>query len=116
MTNASKHNCVWILMDGLPRHYSCVRQATENGCAGPRERGLLAESEPIRMVEAVRKTTNKGDQHMKKTLRFVGLDVHKNEVARFRVGTVNPKDQSLTLSDCSPYLLCLCIIPLCLHI
>ena len=45
-----------------------------------RERGLLAKSEPSRMVEAVRKTTNKGDQHMKKTIRFVGLDVHKDTI------------------------------------
>jgi len=64
-----------------------VRQAAEKGCAGPRERGEpvepLAESEPSRpgvsssnrMVEAVGKTTNKGDPHMKKTLRFAGLDV-----------------------------------------
>jgi hypothetical protein len=29
---------------------------------------LLAESEQSRMVEAVRKTTNKGDQHMKSIL------------------------------------------------
>ena len=68
----------------MPRHYSCVRQATEKGCAGPRERGEpvepLAEIEPSRMVEAVSKTTNKGDQHMKKTLRFVGLDV-QNDIA-----------------------------------
>ena len=41
---------------------------------------MLAKSEPSRMVEAVRKTTNKGDQHMKKTIRFVGLDVHKDTI------------------------------------
>jgi len=25
-------------------------------------------------------TTNKGDQHMKKTIRYVGLDVHKDTI------------------------------------
>jgi transposase len=41
---------------------------------------LLAKSEPSRMAEVLAKTTNKGDQHMKKTLRFVGLDVHKDTI------------------------------------
>jgi transposase len=33
------------------------------------------------MVEALTKTTTTGDQHMKKILRFVGLDVHKDTIA-----------------------------------
>ena len=74
-----------------PRYYSCVRSSADKECAGPRERGLLAESEPIRMVEAVRETTNKGDQHMKSILRFVGLDVHKDEIARMRVDSRAPE-------------------------
>ena len=32
------------------------------------------------MVEVLAKTTNKGDQHMKKIIRFVGLDVHKDTI------------------------------------
>lgn len=55
-----------------------MRQAAEKGCAGPRERGLLARGEPIRLVEVLAKTTDTGDQHMKKIQRYVGFDVHKD--------------------------------------
>ena len=41
---------------------------------------MLAKSEPSRMVEALTKTTKKGDQHMTKHDRFIGLDVHKDTI------------------------------------
>ena len=45
--------------------------------AGPPKRGLLAKSEPSRMVEVLTEPPKQGDQHMKTQDKFVGLDVHK---------------------------------------
>ncbi|MBK8479217.1 MAG: hypothetical protein IPL39_23935 [Opitutaceae bacterium] len=53
-----------------------MKRPLEKEGAGPQGRGLLAKSEPSRMVEALTQTTKKGDQHMKKHDRFIGLDVH----------------------------------------
>jgi hypothetical protein len=50
----------------------------------------MVEAARPELVERVRKTTNKGDQHMKKTIRFVGLDVHQGNVFQMDVALVSP--------------------------
>jgi hypothetical protein len=50
----------------------------------------MVKAARLELVERVRKTTNKGDQHMKTIKRFVGLDVHTGNVFQMDVALVSP--------------------------